>query len=67
MLVLKEGITISEKSIQDIIEVKNLGIAFDFFYELAHQNTPTTENYVKQMHQLVVGNDLYVNAGNSET
>jgi Fic family protein len=31
MLVLKEGITISEKSIQDTIEVKNLGTAFDFF------------------------------------
>ncbi len=64
MLVLKEGITISEKSIQDTVEVKNLGIAFDFFYELALQNTPITENYIKQMHQLVVGNDVYVNAGN---
>lgn len=64
MLVLKEGITISEKSIQDTVEVKNLGIAFDFFYELAQENTPITENYIKQMHQLVVGNDLYVNAGN---
>ena len=64
MLVLKEGITISEKSIQDTIEVKNLGIAFDFFYELAQQDTPITENYLKQIHQLVVGNDPYLNAGN---
>lgn len=64
MLVLKEGITISEKSIQDTIEVKNLGKAFDFFYELAQQDVPITENYIKQIHQLVVGNDPYVNAGN---
>lgn len=64
MLVLKEGVTISEKSIQDTLEVKNLGIAFDFFYELAQQDTPVSENYLKQMHQLVVGNDPYLNAGN---
>ncbi len=64
MLVLKEGITISEKSIQDTVEVKNLGIAFDFFYELAQQETSITENYLKQIHQLVVGNDPYLNAGN---
>jgi fido (protein-threonine AMPylation protein) len=64
MLVLKEGVTISEKSIQDTVEVKNLGIAFDFFFELAQQDTPVTENYLKQIHQLVVGNDPYLNAGN---
>ena len=64
MLVLKEGITISEKPVQDVIEVKNLGIAFDFFYELAQQDTPISENYIKQLHQLVVGNDPYLNAGN---
>ena len=49
MLVLKEGVTISEKSIQDTIEVKNLGIAFDFFYELAQQDTPISENYIKHL------------------
>lgn len=64
MLVLKEGITISEKSIQDTVEVKNLGVAFDFFYELAQQDAPISENYLKQIHQLVVGNDPYLNAGN---
>lgn len=63
MLVLKEGITISEKSIQDTLEVKNLGTAFDFFYELAQQNAPITENYIKQIHQLVVGDNPYQQAG----
>lgn len=64
MLVLKEGVTISEKSIQDTMEVKNLGVAFDFFYELAQQAIPISENYIKQIHQLVVGNDPYLHAGN---
>lgn len=64
MLVLKEGVTISEKSIHDTVEVKNLGVAFDFFYELAQQDTAISENYIKQIHQLVVGNDPYLNAGN---
>ena len=64
MLVLKEGITISEKSIQDTVEVKNLGLAFDFFYELAQQDTSISESYIKQIHQLVVGNDPYLHAGN---
>ncbi|NBA77240.1 Fic family protein [Emticicia sp. ODNR4P] len=64
MLVLREGITISEKSIQDTVEVKNLGTAFDYFYELAQESMPITENDIKQIHQLVVGNDTYVNAGN---
>ena len=64
MLVLREGVTISGKSIQDTVEVKNLGVAFDFFYELAQQDTPITENYLKQINQLVLGNDPYLNAGN---
>lgn len=64
MLVLKEGITISEKSIEDTVEVKNLGVAFDFFYDLAQQDTPISENYLKQIHKLVVGNNPYLNAGN---
>lgn len=64
MLVLKDGITISEKSIKDTVEVKNLGIAFDFFYELAQQDSRISENYIKQIHKLLVGDDIYLNAGN---
>ncbi len=64
MLVLKEGITISEKSIKETVEVKNLGVAFDFFYKLSQQDAPITENYLKQIHKLLVGDDPYLNAGN---
>ena len=33
LLVLKEGIDISGKPLKDSIEVKNLGIAFDFLFD----------------------------------
>jgi Fic family protein len=62
-LVLKEGIDISGKPLKDSIEVKNLGLAYDFLYELAQQETPVTENYLKQVHKLIIGNDPTLNPG----
>lgn len=56
-LVLKEGIDISGKPLKDSIEVKNLGLAFDFLYELSKQDVPVTENYIKQVHKLIIGDD----------
>jgi len=47
MLVLKEGVTISEKSIQDTVEVKNLGIAFDFFLRIG----TTRYTYHRKLYQ----------------
>jgi len=63
-LVLKEGIDISGKPLKDSIEVKNLGLAFDFLYELAQQNVPITESYIKQVHQLIIGDDPSLDPGN---
>ncbi len=54
-LVLKEGIDITGKPLKDSIEVKNLGIAFDFLYELVQQDVEITENYLKQLHSLIIG------------
>jgi len=54
-LVLKEGIDITGKPLKDSIEVKNLGIAFDFLYELVQQDVEITENYLKQVHSLIIG------------
>lgn len=56
-LVLKEGIDITGKPLKDSIEVKNLGIAFDFLYELVQQDVEITENYLKQLHSLIIGDD----------
>ncbi len=56
-LVLKEGIDISGKPIKDSIEVKNLGIAFDFLYELSQQEVPLTENFIRQVHKLIIGEE----------
>lgn len=62
-LVLKEGIDISDKPIQDSIEVKNLGLAFDFLYELASEDVELTENYIRQIHKLIVGNNESLRPG----
>lgn len=62
-LVLKEGIDISGKPLKDSIEVKNLGIAFDFLFELANENVPITENYLKQIHKLIIGDNESLSPG----
>ncbi|MFK7796998.1 MAG: Fic family protein [Aureispira sp.] len=63
-LVLKEGIDITGKPLKDSIEVKNLGIAFDFLYELVQQDVEITENYLKQLHSLIIGDDPSLSPGN---
>lgn len=63
-LVLKEGIDITGKPLKDSIEVKNLGIAFDFLYELVQQDVPITENYLKQIHSLIIGDAPSLSPGN---
>jgi Fic family protein len=62
-LVLKEGIDISGKPLKDSVEVKNLGLAFDFLYELAKQDTPITEHDIKQVHSIIVGHDESLSPG----
>jgi Fic family protein len=64
LLVLKEGIDISGKPLKDSIEVKNLGIAFDFLFELVNDNVEITENYLKQIHSLIIGDDQTKSPGN---
>lgn len=63
-LVLKEGIDITGKPLKDSIEVKNLGIAFDFLYELVQEDVEITENYLKQLHSLIIGDDPSLSPGN---
>jgi Fic family protein len=63
MLVLKEGIDISGKPLQDSLEVKNLAKAFDLLYELVQQEVPITENYLRQVHQVIVGDDMTMGPG----
>ncbi|NJL81212.1 MAG: Fic family protein [Richelia sp. SM2_1_7] len=63
-LVLKEGIDITGKPLKDSIEVKNLGKAFDFLHELVEQDVEITENYLKQLHSLIVGDNPSLSPGN---
>lgn len=62
-LVLKEGIDISDKPIKDSIEVKNLGLAFDFLYELSKADVQLSENYIRQIHKLIVGDEESLRPG----
>lgn len=63
-IVLKEGIDISGKPLKDSLEVKNLGIAFDFLYEIASEDVEITERYVKELHSLIIGKDDSLDPGN---
>lgn len=62
-LVLKEGIDISDKPVKDSIEVKNLGIAFDFLYELVEEDVELNESDIRQVHKLIVGDDPGLHPG----
>ena len=57
LVVLKEGITISEKPIRDSVEVINLGAAYHFLVELIKVNTPLTAMDLRSLHGLIIGND----------
>lgn len=63
-MVLKEGIDISGKPLKDSLEVKNLGIAFDFLYEIVNDDVVITERYLKEIHSLIIGNDESLSPGN---
>ena len=62
-MVLKDGIDISGKPLKDSIEVKNLGVAFDFLFELSQSDVKITENYIKQVHSLIIGSDSSLSPG----
>jgi Fic family protein len=62
-LVLKEGIDISGKPLKDTIEVKQLGMAFDYLKQLSSREDPLTEVDIRHLHQLIVGNDSQLSPG----
>lgn len=56
-LVLQDGIDIQGKPIKDTIEVKQLGMAFDYLKQLASREGKITEVDIRNLHQLIIGND----------
>jgi Fic family protein len=62
-IVLNEGIDISGKPLRDSIEVRNLGLAFDFLYELSKQDVPISEDSIKQIHKLIIGDEPSLGPG----
>lgn len=57
-LILKEGITIAEKPVKEHLEAIGHKDAFEYIMSLASQNTPLTEKVIKDIHSLVLMNDL---------
>lgn len=57
-LILQEGITIGEKSIRDHLEAVGHKEAFQYIVSIADPDTELTENVIKQIHSLVLMNDV---------
>ncbi|MBP8251269.1 MAG: Fic family protein [Herpetosiphon sp.] len=53
-LVLKEGIDISGKPLQDSIEVRSLGEAFDYLKQISEQNQTVREIDIRDIHGLLM-------------
>ncbi|KAE9527531.1 Fic family protein [Testudinibacter aquarius] len=56
-LILRDGITIAEKSIKEHLEVIGYKDAFNYLFELVASREPLTERIIKEIHSLVLMND----------
>lgn len=57
-LILQEGITIAEKPIREHLEVIGHKDAFEYMIALSDRKTPLTERVIKEIHSLVLMNDV---------
>lgn len=57
-LILQEGITIAEKPVKEHLEVIGHKDAFEYIMTLADSNTLLTEKVIKDIHSLVLMNDV---------
>ena len=56
MLVLRDGLDISGKPLQDSMEVRLLGQAFDYLKTLAESEQTIRETDIRSLHALLIGN-----------
>lgn len=67
-LVLKEGITIKGKNLQEHLEVKNHAGALDYVYDLVEtESTSLSEKLIRDIHALVVRDEDDVHPGSYRT
>jgi len=57
-LILQEGITIAEKPVREHLEAIGHKDAFEYIVGLADANTPLSERVIKDIHSLVLMNDV---------
>ena len=63
MLVLKEGIEVRDKSLEETLEVKRLGEAFDYLQELVNQEQSIRERDIRDLHKLLIGDEPALGPG----
>jgi Fic family protein len=63
MLVLREGIDVSDRRLGDTIEVANLGRAFDFLTTIADAKQTIRESDIRHLHELLIGDRPEVKPG----
>jgi Fic family protein len=54
IFILKEGITIKNKSLQEHLEVSNQAEAIDYLYDIVEKKLPITERVIRTIHSLVI-------------
>ncbi len=57
VLLLKDGITVGKKPINDYLDMIGYKEAFNYIYELSRANSPLLETDIKNIHSLVLSSD----------
>lgn len=57
VLILKEGMTIAEKSLREHLDIIGFKDAFNYIYALVANNEPLSKRTIKDIHSLVLMNN----------
>ena len=60
------GITAKGKPFKDHIEIKGHNEAIKWIYEIIKQNRPLNENFIRELHELIIAPDSYTNVKTAE-
>jgi Fic family protein len=63
MLVLRDGLDIVGKPVQDSVEVRLLGESFDYLTTLAESDQTIRETDIRSLHKLLIGDDPELSPG----
>jgi Fic family protein len=67
LVVLREGVDVSDRPLKDTVEVANLGKAFDFMRTLCNSAQTLRETDIRDLHALIVADDARSKPGQYRT